>query len=77
MSRRRQGGRLADALGSLERFRGMPEHVHALYDERARAIREAFAAGAGVSAIADRLGIDRTIVYRAINSNARRKESQR
>lgn len=65
-ARRRK--RKAEALGSLERFQGMPEHVEQLYAERARAIREAFEAGAGVTAIARRLGLDRTIVYRAIQN---------
>lgn len=75
MTKRRHGRRLQEALGSLERFQGIPEHVEQLYAERARAIREAFEAGAGVSAIADRLGIPRSVVYRAINGTAK-EESQ-
>ncbi|MGH7348014.1 MAG: hypothetical protein ACREK4_24125, partial [Candidatus Rokuibacteriota bacterium] len=64
---RRHGRRLAEALGSLERFRGMSGTHRRQYDERAEAIRTAFEAGAGVSAIADRLEIPRSVVYRAIN----------
>ncbi len=69
--KRRHGRRLAEALGSLERFRGVSEDVEQLYAERARAIRDAFKAGAGISAIADRLGIPRSVVYRALDGNTK------
>lgn len=68
---RRQKERRADALGSLDRFAGVPAQVAELYGERSRAIRQAFEAGAGVSEIADRLGVPRSVVYRAINPNGR------
>lgn len=58
----------AEALGSLNRFRELPTRVAGLYEERARAIRVAFTAGATITEIADRLGIARKVVYDAIRS---------
>lgn len=69
--KRRHGRRLSEALGSLDRFRGLPDTVSRQYDERADAIRAAHRAGAGVSAIADRLGIPRSVVYRALNGTTK------
>jgi hypothetical protein len=57
-----------EALGSLARFRGLPTQVAGLYEERARAIRVAFNAGASITAIAERLGIARKVVYDALRS---------
>ncbi len=67
--RQRRQERRAAALGSLARFQGVPEHVSELYGERARAIREAAAAGASVSEIARELGVARTVVYDAIRNS--------
>lgn len=70
----REHRRLQEALGSLERFRDTPAHVERIYAERAEAIRQAFHAGATVSAIANVLGLPRTVVYRAL-SNGTKGES--
>ncbi len=67
--RQRRQERRAEALVALERFQGVPEAVSELYGERARAIRAAKAAGAGVSEIAERLGIARQVVYDAIRNS--------
>lgn len=66
-----------EALGSLQRFRELPVTVAGLYEERARAIRVAFAAGASITAIADRLGIARKVVYDALRHEEARGNGRR
>ena len=68
MSSRRHEQRRVEAIGSLQRFWGMGERVEDLYGERARAIREAHAAGATISEIADAIGVARKVVYDAIRN---------
>lgn len=65
--KRRHGRKLQEALGSLDRFEGVSDTIERVYAERAEAIRAAHAAGAGISAIAERLKIPRSVVYRALN----------
>jgi len=67
--RQRKAERRAQALGSLERFVGVPEQVAELYGERSAAIRQAHRAGASVLEIAERLGIARKVVYDAIRNS--------
>ena len=55
-----------EALARLVDFSDVPLRVEELYAARARAIQAAVAAGATVSEVAERLGVNRKIVYDAL-----------
>lgn len=69
--------RREEALGSLKRFRDIRQQAAGLYEERTRAIREAYAAEATIQEIADTLGIARKMVYDAIKGEGSRNGGTR
>jgi DNA invertase Pin-like site-specific DNA recombinase len=56
------------ALARLDEYADVPADVGRIYRRRARAIREAYAAGVSVTTIAARLKVNRRVVYRALDA---------